>query len=230
MGSGPTPAAPGVVTDTETNRVWLTLRWVRGTMADDGSVTTWLGLLRAGDAAAAQPIWERYISRLLGVARQQLAGTTRAAADEEDVAVSAFHSFCRAVAADRFPRLTDRTDLWQVLVLLAARKAHQERRRQWAARRGGTETPDGRRTPAAADVPVDEIAGLEPDPAVAVLVADQYDRLMAALPDDALRRIARLRLEGHTVPEIAARDGVTARTIERKLSLIRGFLESHRDS
>ena len=52
---------------------------------------------------------------------------------------------------------------------------------------------------------------------------------MAALPDDALRRVARLRLEGHTVPEIAARDGVTARTVERKLALIRGYLEESRD-
>lgn len=202
----------------------------RPRMSTDPSVTTWLGRLRAGDAAGAQPLWERYFARMIHVARQRLAGTARAAADEEDVALSAFHSFCRAAAADRFPRLDDRSDLWQVLVVLTARKAHAERRRQWAAARGGTAGPDGRRVAAPADVPLEQLVGDEPDPAMVALVGEQYDRLLAALPDDALRRIARLRLEGYTVPEIAAREGVTARTVERKLSLVRGFWEAEPDS
>ena len=34
-----------------------------------GSVTHWLGDLRGGDLAAAQPIWERYFGRLVVLAR-----------------------------------------------------------------------------------------------------------------------------------------------------------------
>ena len=34
-------------------------------------------------------------------------------ADEEDVALSAFDSFCRGAEQGRFPRLDDRDDLWQ---------------------------------------------------------------------------------------------------------------------
>jgi hypothetical protein len=35
-----------------------------------GSVTHWLGLLKAGDSAAAQPLWQRYFRRLVGLARR----------------------------------------------------------------------------------------------------------------------------------------------------------------
>lgn len=38
--------------------------------------------------------------------------------------LSAFHSFCRAAAQGRFPRLNDRNDLWQLLIVLSDRKAH----------------------------------------------------------------------------------------------------------
>src|SRR5262245_9951905 len=79
-----------------------------------GSVSLWLERLRAGDAAAAQPIWERYYERLVRLARRRLPTRIRSA-DEEDVAQSAFHSFFRAVEQGRFPALADRDNLWAVL-------------------------------------------------------------------------------------------------------------------
>ena len=33
-----------------------------------GSITHWLGALKAGDLAAAQPLWERYFQRLVRLA------------------------------------------------------------------------------------------------------------------------------------------------------------------
>jgi hypothetical protein len=72
-------------------------------MADDGSVTRWLGQLQAGDQAAVQQLWERFFLRLVGLARKKLRGGPRRAADEEDVALSAFDSFCRNVMHGRFP-------------------------------------------------------------------------------------------------------------------------------
>ena len=89
----------------------------------DGSVTGWLGRLKAGDPAAAKPLWDAYFARLVVLARARLRGAPRAAADEEDVALSAFDSFCRGAGEGRFPRLDDRDDLWQVLFLLTTRKA-----------------------------------------------------------------------------------------------------------
>ena len=72
---------------------------------DSGSVTHWIGALRGGDLDAAQPLWERYFARLVRLAQARLR-TRRgpgAVEDEEDAALSAFDSFCRAATEGRFP-------------------------------------------------------------------------------------------------------------------------------
>ena len=65
---------------------------------DKGSVTLWVGDLKAGDHAAAQKLWERYFEKLVRLARAKLRAALRAAEDEEDAALSAFDSFCPAAA------------------------------------------------------------------------------------------------------------------------------------
>src|SRR6478752_225355 len=102
-----------------------------------GSVSQWIQLLQAGDPAGAQPLWELYFQRLVALARGRLVGAARRARDEEDVALSAFDSFCRGAAAGRFPRLDDRDNLWKVLTTIAARKAANQRRREQQKKRGG---------------------------------------------------------------------------------------------
>jgi RNA polymerase sigma factor (sigma-70 family) len=191
-------------------------------MSSDQSVTTWIGLLRGGDHEAAQRLWERYFGRLVTFARGKLHGVTRRAADEEDVALSAFHSFCQA--AQRFPQLNNRDDLWQVLVMLTARKAYQERREQQALKRGGA--MDGPRAAGTAAVELDEIVGEEPTPEFAASVAEQFEVLLAKLPEPELRQIARLRLEEYTTEEIAEQLGIAERTVRRKLALIRSYWEN----
>ncbi len=194
-------------------------------MADDPSVTTWIALLRQGQSEAAEQLWQRYFARLVEFARGKLRGMSRAAADEEDVALSAFHSFCRA--AERYPRLDNRLDLWRLLVTMTAHKAFQERRRQFTLKRGGpgdTGLPTSP-TSAADLLELDEIIGTEPSPDFAVLVAEHYQTLLDRLPDDGLRLIARLRIEEATNAEIAAKLGCSERTVERRLALIRGYWE-----
>src|SRR5205085_443432 len=77
-------------------------------MSSDGSVSHWIRQLQAGDHAAAQKLWEGYFHRLVGLARAKMRGVSRRAADEEDVALSAFDSFCRGAEQGRFPKLQDR--------------------------------------------------------------------------------------------------------------------------
>src|SRR5262249_53685630 len=112
-------------------------------MLSPGSVTDWIGQLKAGDPAAAQKLWERYFQRLVGLARKKLQGTPRRAADEEDVALSAFASLCRRVAAGQFPQLRDREDLWHLLLVITARKALNQIRHERRQKRGGTLLPQG---------------------------------------------------------------------------------------
>src|SRR5262245_38525622 len=92
-------------------------------MSPEGSVSRLLERFKAGDDAAVRSVWERYCDRLVRLARQKLRNTGRRVTDEEDVALSAFHSLCRGARAGRFPALADRGGLWGLLVFITAQKA-----------------------------------------------------------------------------------------------------------
>jgi DNA-directed RNA polymerase specialized sigma24 family protein len=190
-----------------------------------GSVTRWIGDLKAGGEGAAQHLWERYFDRLVHMARNKLRGRRHAVEDEEDAALSAFDCFCRGVAEGRFPHLTDRDDLWRLLVVLTVRKAIDQVHRRGAAKRGGGRLVGEPAGAGIESVPVggalDRIVGPEPTPELAAMVIDQYRRLRDALGDDMLRRVLDLRLEGYDREEIAGRLGCAVRTVTRKLDVIR---------
>jgi DNA-directed RNA polymerase specialized sigma24 family protein len=193
-------------------------------MSSEGSVTRWIDQLRAGNTAAAGPLWERYFRLLVTRARAALGGAPRRAADEEDVALSAFDSFCRGVERGRFPRLDDRNDLWQVLIMLAARKAsHQIRDEKRAKRGAGKVSPEADLEPVGAEeeAVLAQVVGTEPTPELAASVAEECRRLLDRLGDGELRSIAVWQMEGWTVEEIAERLGRSVRTVARKLVIIR---------
>src|SRR3954449_2978450 len=106
---------------------------------DPGSVTGWIGGLKAGDRAAVQPLWDRYFTQLVRLARVKLRSAQRAGVDgdEEDAALSAFESFCTGAEHGRFPRLSDRDDLWPLLVLITSRKTWAHVKRGRRQKRGG---------------------------------------------------------------------------------------------
>jgi RNA polymerase sigma factor (sigma-70 family) len=192
-------------------------------MPPPSSVTTWLPLGRGGDAAAAQRLWERYYADLVRLAHDHLAARARRGADAEDVALSAFASFCRGAAAGRFPRLADRHDLWRLLFTIAVRHAADHARREGRQRRGGGQHIDVADLLDLPDADLDRLPGSAPDPAWAVAVADEVQSLLAGLPRDDLRQVVRLRLEGYTLPEIARQLGRCLRSVERKWALVRQF-------
>jgi DNA-directed RNA polymerase specialized sigma24 family protein len=198
-------------------------------MPSKGSVTRWIDQLPLGDAAAVRVMWERYFRRLVGLARKKLGATPRAMADEEDVALSAFDSFCRNAEAGRFPDLADREGLWRVLVVITARKASHLRRDQTRLKRGGPRSADAEEGEEG-DWRLEEIISREPDPETAALVADEHRRLLAALGEDELRLVAQRRMEGDSVEEIATRLGYATRSIKRKLQLIREIWERELDA
>lgn len=184
-----------------------------------GSVTIWIGLLRAGDAEAAENLWRRYFSRLVDLARGRLQDTPHLRSDAEDIALSAFESFAQAAAAGRFPDLADRSGLWRLLVTITAYKLLNFKDLHARDKRGGRD-----RVLRPGDDPtlrLERIVGREPSPALAAQVAEEYRRLLEILADDLLRRVAVLRMEGYTTAEIAAEIRKTPRTVERKLRLIR---------
>jgi RNA polymerase sigma factor (sigma-70 family) len=197
-------------------------------MSSPPSVTTWLQLLRAGDPAGAQQLWERYYAALVRLAHDHLAARVRRGVDAEDIALSAFASFCRGAAEGRFPRLNDRHDLWRLLFTLTVRRAADHARREDRQRRGGGQHIDVADLLDLPDADLDRLPGNTPDPAWAAAVADEVRAVLAGLPRDDLRRLTQLRLEGYTLPEIARQLGRSVRSIERKWALVRQFCLEHR--
>ena len=197
-------------------------------MDSAASITGWLDHLRLGDQRAAQKIWEEYYARLVRLARRKLAASARRVADEEDVALAAFDSFCRGLEKGRFPRIENRDDLWQVLLVLTARKASDQRRLELRHKRGRGRVR-GESVFAHLEQPnagLSEIVGREPSPEFVTLLAEELDGLLNRLDDQSLRELVVMKLDGYSNAEIAEHLECGLRTVERKLSRVRAIWET----
>jgi RNA polymerase sigma factor (sigma-70 family) len=174
--------------------------------------------LKHGDHDAAQVLWDRTVERIAAAARKRLTALGIRAVDEDDVAVDVFASLCRGAGQGRFPRLEDRNDLWQVLMMLTRQKVVDQRRRQQP------EWTESALAPALTDDTearaIDLVQGDEPHPDVVVTAVDELERLLSAL-DQERRTISLLKLEGYSHGEIAQRLGISLRSVERKVALIK---------
>ncbi len=194
-----------------------------------GSVTTWIAALKAGDSLAAQPIWERYYLRLVGLARRKLASSRRGVNDADDVVQNALLSFFLGVANHRFLQLHDRDNLWRLLVVITARKVLDQQAHDRAQRRGGQVQVRSLSEPLdsdSSDAGIEQIIGEEPTPEFAAEVAEECQRLLERLGDPSLREVAVWKMEGFTNQEIASKMEVSLRTVARKLEAIRVVWET----
>jgi DNA-directed RNA polymerase specialized sigma24 family protein len=201
------------------------------TMASSHSVTRLLEQFKQGDRQAVGPLWERYFTRLVHLARTWFPHTpTTAAASAEDAALDAFASFCLRAEQDGFSHLFDRDDLWQILVVLAFRKRCNQIQHERRKRR----QPAGGRVYVASALEQDEgeagalftnLLGHDPEPSLVVQAAEECRRLLAELGDDQLRQVALWKVEGFSNEEIAAKLGRATSAVERKLARIRRLWE-----
>jgi len=207
-------------------------------MVDPDDVTQWIVRLTDGDEIAAQAIWEQYFDKLVRLARAKLESVPRRVADEEDVALSAMHSFYRGAMQDRFPRLNDRQDLWRLLVTITARKAVAQRRRLQAQKRGGGDVRGESVFVRSEELlggnddkegGIGKVLGEEPTPEFACQVAETCTELLDRLDDEELKTIALFKMEGYSNQEIAEELDCVMRTVERKLARIREKWEVDRE-
>ncbi len=189
-------------------------------MSETNDVSHWIDQVKYGDSAAANRIWQHYFDRLVQSVRRRLAGQNRAVTDEEDIVLSVFDSFYAAAENGRFPDLSDRDDLWQLLLRMSARKVIDKRRHDLRQRRGGgievhslNESGD--------DETIIEAIGDEPSPEMVVMMQESVEQFFSHLGVGHLRDLAVARLEGYSNAELARRFECSERTIERRLHLIR---------
>jgi RNA polymerase sigma factor (sigma-70 family) len=194
-------------------------------MSSDDPVTVWIDELRSADDAAAQKIWNHFVSRLYELGRKKLRPETRRVYDEEDAAQSAFHSVCIGIRAGRFPDLHDRDSLWRLLVVITARKvAHRQRydrQERRDVRRTVSEEIFAKSAQESAFAGLDAVCLREPTADFAAEFVETCERLFEDLKDPALRQVVTLRMEGHTDSEIAETLNCSRRTVQRRLEVIR---------
>ncbi|MCA9265708.1 MAG: ECF-type sigma factor [Pirellulaceae bacterium] len=193
-------------------------------MTDD-AVTRWVESLEQGDEEAASRLWQYCFPKLLRYAARRLPDHLRRTMDEEDVALSAFKSFCLGSERGAFPELRGRDELWKLLLCITARKAQARLRHETREKRGGGKVSGESIfiTDAAEGIPagIGNVAGAAPTPDMMAQFSDGCEQLLERLGDDTLRAIALLRVEGYSVDEIAQRVGCAKRSVERRLNLIR---------
>lgn len=189
-------------------------------MSDSLHISRWIDLVKNGDSVAANQIWNRYFDRLVRLVRRRMCGQNRVVSDEEDVVLSVFNSFYDAAANGRFPDLTDRDDLWQLLLRMAARKVIDKRRHDLRQRRGGSvrihslDETDSQKSAL-------EVIGNEPSPEMVVMMQESVQQFFSHLGVGQLRDLAGAKMEGYSNAELARRFECSERTIERRLHLIR---------
>jgi RNA polymerase sigma factor (sigma-70 family) len=193
-------------------------------MMTENPISQWLEGLASGDESAVRRIWDHYFERLLHLARKKLGDADRRMADEEDVALSAFRSFCRGAKQGRFPRLNDREDFWKLLIVITARKASNQRRHAFRLKRGSGKVR-GESALGQVNEPefggIGEVLGREPTPEIAAELNEQLSRLLDRLEDPSLKTMAMRKLEGYSSRDIAEELGCVERTVRRGLARIR---------
>jgi RNA polymerase sigma-70 factor (ECF subfamily) len=172
--------------------------------------------LEAGDPEAAAVVHDRYVRRLIGLARRQLDPRFQARVDQSDIAQSVFRTFFRRQAERPFD-LGSEDALWALLAEITMRKCgrwneHFHARKRSVEREVATSTD--------LDGPAGPTAGGEPSPEDAAMLRDTVEQLLAGL-DPRSQRVCELRLQGYEIREIAEQLDCTQVTVQRKLKLIK---------
>jgi DNA-directed RNA polymerase specialized sigma24 family protein len=148
--------------------------------------------------------------------------------DEEDIAISAIHSFYRGLADQRFHSISGNNELWKILATIVYRKISKQKREQHAQKRGGGHvrgesffTTDTAPATGTARAGIGNAAVSSHSPYLEVEFLDTCEKLYELLDDEATRNVARLTMEGYSPDDIAEKLGCVRRTVERKLKRIR---------
>ncbi len=200
-------------------------------MPEESSVSQWIEDLKAGSVSAAEKLWRRYYTRIVRLAQRELNGAPRRTADEDDVAQLAFYDLCEGAREQRFAALHGRDSLWRLIATITKCKAHNQMKAARCKKRakevGESALPDS----GASDQEggLNAIAGPLPVPDVAARMTESVEELLSLLDKAGehlqLRAIALARLEGFDNQEIAQQLGLSQRTVERRVQMVRRIWE-----
>jgi RNA polymerase sigma-70 factor (ECF subfamily) len=173
---------------------------------------------REGDQGAAAELFQRYAERLVALAQRRLSDKLAPRISAEDVIQSVYGSFFAGARNGRFV-LERSGDLWRLLVAITLHKVRRQVRHHTAQKRSvNRERSPGGRTK---DLDIQtELLAKEPSPEEAMALGEMLDEILRGL-SPTQRRIVELRLQGHTIPEIAADTQRSLPTVDRVLHQVK---------
>lgn len=180
-----------------------------------------LELVRNGDESAAAELHERYVGRLILLARSRLTAQFERRVDPEDVVQSACRSFFRRVLDGRY-RVEEEEQLWHLLAAITVSKARKAVRRHTSAKRSVASEESTAKSLAMAHVSPVAVAQ-EPTPEEATILIEETERMMTGLTP-LQRQVIQLHLQGHDAAEIAQQAQCSERTVHRALERARNQL------
>ena len=176
---------------------------------------------RSGDQEAAAEIYKRYEARVQQLAERKLGRYLWHRVSPDDVMMMALNSVLRLTAENSC--VLDRNgSLWGLVANIARNKVLQQVEFHAAPKRDVRREKDSDRIVESRRLP-EEPVDSEPTPEEAACWVDTLDLIRGRLKPDSFAIVA-MKLEGYSVPEIAAELGVARQTISNKLRHIEGRL------
>lgn len=183
----------------------------------DSSESAWLLQLKQGDSDSLAEVWKRFHDQLTLAAQARLESVPQSTADADDIVVSVFESVWRASKAGRLQSLQNCDELLWWLLKTVHRKSVDHVRRESAQKRSNGVPPGS------LDETVIQPIDGSPSSEYLAILKEQYEQALNVLPDQLLRQIAVLRMEGYTNVEICELLDVAPATVTRKARRIRAI-------
>lgn len=190
-------------------------------MSDPAGDTSLVGMFRAGNEDAARQLFDRYVERLVALARRRISQRLASRVDPEDIVQSVFRTFFGRLKAGKF-QIEDQDDLCKLLMRITVHKTLRQVAYHKAAKRDPShETGQSEQSSEL----LMELLDREPTPDDAVTFIDELENFLAKLrPKE--RQILEMRLQGYSNDEIVTKlDLKYDRKIRRVLERIRSLAE-----
>jgi RNA polymerase sigma-70 factor, ECF subfamily len=185
-------------------------------MAEPAEDKNLVHLFRQGNQDAARQIVDRYLDRLLTLARRRISQRLSSRVDPEDIVQSVFRTFFVRLKEGQFV-FDDQDDLCKLLMRITLHKTLRQVAFHKAAKRDpNLETPHGEHHQEQLMALFDQ----EPTQEATVAFLDQLEHFLAQLrPQE--REILEMRLQGHSNEDIASKLGIYDRKIRRVIEHVR---------
>jgi RNA polymerase sigma-70 factor (ECF subfamily) len=188
---------------------------------DDRSL---VDLCRGGDEHAAFLLVEKYVDRLVPLARRRISQRLAGRVDPEDVVQSVFRTFFHRIKEGQF-HIADQDDLCKLLMRITVHKTLRKIAYHKAAKRDlGMEMGQG----AEPQQHLQNVLDRDPTPEEAVAFLDQLEHFLSLLKP-LERQILELRLQGCSNEEIEEKTGIYDRKIRRVIERVRALALEQED-